>query len=157
MLAIPDLLPGDGANVVASDDFYILGILTSNLHRQWVKAQSSTLKSDTRYTHNTCFETFPFPQNCPEKTKTQIRAAMQALHDYRTEQMERKQWGITQLYNQFFAEPASQLAKLHAQLDQLVRQAYGIKANDDPLQFLLELNVEVAQRETQGLPVVAPG
>ena len=150
-------LAGDLNVVVASDDFYVLGILTSNLHRQWVKAQSSTLGETTRYTHNTCFETFPFPQNCPEKTKTQIRAAMQALHDYRTEQMERKQWGITQLYNQFFAEPSSQLAKLHAQLDQLVRQAYGIKANDDPLQFLLELNFEVAQRETQGLPVVSPG
>ena len=150
-------IPGNAVRALVSEDFYVLGILTSNLHRQWVKAQSSTLKADTRYTHNTCFETFPFPQNCPEKTKTQIRAAMQALHDYRTEQMERKQWGITQLYNQFFAEPASQLAKLHAQLDQLVCQAYGIKANDDPLQFLLELNFEVAQREAQGLPVVSPG
>ena len=150
-------LPGNKTKVVVSDDFYVLGILTSSTHRIWMHAQKSTLGETTCYTHNTCFENFPFPQNCPEKIKTQIRDAMQSLHDYRTEQMERKQWGITQLYNQFFAEPASQLAKLHAQLDQLVRQAYGIKANDDPLQFLLELNVEVAQREAQGLPVVSPG
>ena len=81
---------------------------------------------------------------------------MQVLHDYRTEYMERKQCGITQLYNEFFNEPASQLAKLHAQLDQLVCKAYDIKANQDPLKFLLELNFEVAQRETEGLPVVAP-
>jgi len=150
-------LAGDLNVVFASDDFYVLGILTSNLHCQWVKAKSSTLGETTRYTHNTCFETFPFPQNCPEKIKTEIRTAMQAIHDYRTEQMERKQWGITQLYNQFFNESASQLAKLHAQLDQLVCQAYGIKANDDPLKFLLELNFEVADRETKSLPVVAPG
>ncbi|MEG4854193.1 N-6 DNA methylase [Microcoleus sp. B5-D4] len=149
-------LHGNSCHPVASDDFYVLGILTSNLHRQWVKAQSSTLKADTRYTHNTCFETFPFPQNCPEKTKTEIRAAMQVLHDYRTEYMERKQCGITQLYNQFFDEPASELAKLHAQLDELVCKAYDIKANQDSLKFLLELNFEVAQRETEGLPVVAP-
>lgn len=149
-------LHGNSCHPVASDDFYVLGILTSSLHRQWVKAQSSTLKADTRYTHNTCFETFPFPQNCPEKTKTEIRAAMQVLHDYRTEYMERKQCGITQLYNQFFDEPASQLVKLHAQLDQLVCKAYGIKTNQDPLKFLLELNFEVAQRETEGLPVIAP-
>ncbi|MEG4146656.1 DNA methyltransferase [Microcoleus sp. Pol12B5] len=154
--AIPDWLPGDATNVLSSDDFYVLGILTSNLHRQWVKAQSSTLEDRTRYTPTTCFATFPFPQTCPEKTKTEIRAAMQVLHDYRTEYMERKQCGITQLYNQFFDEPASQLAKLHAQLDQLVCKAYGIKANQDPLKFLLELNFEVAQRETEGLPVVAP-
>ncbi|HEY9704342.1 MAG TPA: DNA methyltransferase, partial [Allocoleopsis sp.] len=55
-------LPGDSTVVVASDDFYILGILTSNLHRLWIKAQCSTLGKTTRYTHNTCFETFPFPQ-----------------------------------------------------------------------------------------------
>lgn len=141
-------LAGDKSVVVASDDFYVLGILTSSTHRIWMHAQKSTLEDRTAYTHNTCFETFPFPQNCPEKIKTEIRAAMQAIHDYRTEQMERKQWGITQLYNQFFAEPASQLAKLHAQLDQLVCKAYGIKANDDVLKFLLELNFEVAKAES---------
>ena len=149
-------LPGNKTKVVVSDDFYVLGILTSSTHRIWMHAQKSTLKADIAYTHNTCFETFPFPQNCPEKTKTEIRAAMQAIHDYRTEQMERKQCGITQLYNQFFDEPASQLAKLHAQLDELVCKAYDIKTNQDPLKFLLELNFEVAQRETEGLPVVAP-
>ena len=150
-------LSGNKTKVVVSDDFYILGMLTSKTHRIWMHAQKSTLKADIAYTHNTCFETFPFPQNCPEKTKTEIRAAMQALHYYRTEQMERRQWGITQLYNQFFDEPASQLAKLHAQLDQLVCKGYGMRANEDPLQFLLELNFEVAAREAQGLPIVAPG
>jgi len=82
---------------------------------------------------------------------------LQKLHDFRTEYMERKQCGITQLYNQFFHEPASQLAKLHKKLDQLVAQAYGIKPKDDPLKFLLGLNTEVAEREAQGLPVVGPG
>ncbi|MEY3870356.1 MAG: hypothetical protein RLZZ338_4250, partial [Cyanobacteriota bacterium] len=150
-------LAGDKSVVVTCDDFYVLGILTSSTHRIWMHAQKSTLGATIAYTHNTCFETFPFPQNCPEKTKTEIRVAMEAIHDYRTEQMEHKQWGITQLYNQFFNESASQLAKLHAQLDQLVCQAYGIKAKDDPLKFLLELNFEVADRETKSLPVVAPG
>ncbi|MFM6219787.1 MAG: class I SAM-dependent DNA methyltransferase, partial [Dolichospermum sp.] len=56
------ILPCEANMVIASDDFYILGILTSNVHRVWVKAQSSTLKGDTRYTNTTCFETFPFPQ-----------------------------------------------------------------------------------------------
>ena len=43
-------LPGDLNVVTASDDYYILGILTSNIHRLWVQGQSSTLKGDTRYT-----------------------------------------------------------------------------------------------------------
>ena len=100
-------LPGDLNVVVTSDDFYILGILTSDIHRQWVKAQSSTLEDRTRYTPQSCFETFPFPQNPPSNVVEKIRQTTIQLNQYRSEQMEQKQWGITKLYNQFFNEPAS--------------------------------------------------
>ncbi len=138
-----------GSVVVASEDFYILGILTSQVHRQWVKVQSSTLEDRTCYTHNTCFETFPFPQNPQAELIEQIRAATYNLHDYRTEQMEKKQWGITQLYNKFFNQPSSQLYKFHTKLDQLVMQVYGFSPNDDILERLLKLNLELAQKEKQ--------
>ncbi len=49
------------------------------------------------------------------------------------------------------------LRKVQAELDTAVGEAYGMKAKDDPLKFLLELNFEVANRESQGLSVVAPG
>lgn len=141
-------LAGDKSVVVATDDFYILGILTSQMHRLWMHAQSSTLKADIAYTPSTCFDTFPFPQHCLEKTKTEIRAAMQSLHNYRTEEMECRHWGITQLYNHSFAEPTSQLAQLHNQLDYLAYQAYDIKPHQDPLKFLLDLNFAITQQET---------
>jgi hypothetical protein len=38
-----------------------------------------------------------------------------------------------------------------------VRAAYGMKAKDDPLAFLLALNKAVAEREAAGQPVTAPG
>ncbi len=136
-------LAGDKSVLVATDDFYILGILTSHLHRLWMYAQSSTLKADIAYTPSTCFGTFPFPQHCSEKIKTEIRKTMQALHDYRTAEMAQRQWGITQLYNQFFAEPTSHLAQLHAQLDDLIDRAYDRKTHQDPLEFLLDLNSEL--------------
>lgn len=137
-------LAGDKSVIVASDDFYILGILTSSLHRIWMHAQKSTLKADIAYTHNTCFETFPFPPECSEKQKEVIRRATRQLHEYRTEQMEKRQWGITALYNEFFDEPASRLAKLHQQIDTSVYEAYGIKSDRDTLAFLLELNLILA-------------
>ncbi|ANV91248.1 DNA methyltransferase [Picosynechococcus sp. PCC 8807] len=149
-------LPSDSTKVVASDDFYVLGILTSDVHRQWVKAQSSTLKGDTRYTHNTCFETFPFPQVASAKLTQQIRQGMIDLHEYRTAQMEAKQWGITKLYNAFFDEPASQLHKLHKKLDALVLKAYGFKKDDDILEKLLELNLALAEKEKNGENIVGP-
>ena len=79
---------------------------------------------------------------------------MQELHQYRSQQMESKQWGITKLYNEYFHEPASQLYKLHAKLDKLVLQAYGFSEDDDILSKLLELNLQLAEREKQGLPVI---
>ncbi|MDX2256276.1 MAG: DNA methyltransferase [Pseudanabaenaceae cyanobacterium bins.39] len=138
-------LPNARTRIVASEDFYILGILTSKVHRLWMHAQKATLKADISYTHNACFETFPFPQNKTSPLVTKIRTAMQELHQYRTEQMESKQWGITKLYNEYFHEPASQLYKLHAKLDKLVMQLYGFNDSDDLLEKLLHLNQEIAK------------
>ena len=68
--------------------------------------------------------------------------------------MEQKQWGITQLYNEYFHEPTSKLYKLHQELDKLVMQAYNFQAEDDILAKLLELNFELAQKEKQGETII---
>jgi hypothetical protein len=68
--------------------------------------------------------------------------------------MEKKQWGITKLYNEYFSEPTSQLYKLHAQLDALVLQAYGFTEADDLLEKLLNLNLELAEKEKRGESIV---
>jgi SAM-dependent methyltransferase len=147
-------LPGDKSVVVASDDFYIFGILSSIVHREWMHAQKSTLKADIAYTHNTCFETFPFPQTADIKIVEKIRDKAEKLHQYRTEKMESKQWGITTLYNKFFNEPSSKLYQLHQQLDKLVMEAYKFKPEDDILEKLLILNLELAEKEKQGIKIV---
>ncbi|MEB3178018.1 MAG: hypothetical protein VKL59_03105 [Nostocaceae cyanobacterium] len=112
------------------------------------------IKADIAYTPTTCFETFPFPQNTDPKLVTKIRTKAEELHQYRSQQMEAKQWGITTLYNKFFDEPSSQLYKLHQQLDELVMQAYNFKDSDDILEKLLELNLELAEKEKQGEIIV---
>ncbi|KAM3103634.1 DNA methyltransferase [Phormidesmis sp. 146-12] len=149
-------LPGEKSVVFTSNDFYVLGILTSNVHRTWMDTQKSTLKADIAYTPTTCFETFPFPQSPSAKLIEQIRNAALTLHEYRIQQMEKKQWGITQLYNQWFHEPSSQLAKHHTQLDALVLKAYGFSKTDDILTKLLDLNQQLAHKETQGEPIIGP-
>ncbi len=149
-------LPGNKNKAVASDDFYILGLLTSSVHRQWMHAQKGTLKGDIAYTHDSIFETFPFPQVVAPAQVQQIRQAMTTLNDYRNEVMVAKNWGITDLYNAYFHEPASQLAKLHKALDILVLKAYGWKASEDILSNLLDLNQELAEREAAGEQVVGP-
>ncbi|QOV21693.1 DNA methyltransferase [Anabaenopsis elenkinii] len=149
-------LPGNKTKVVVSDDFYILGILTSNIHRTWMHAQKSTLKADIAYTHNTCFETFPFPQTATGEIVEKIRAKTLELHEYRTQEMESKQWGITTLYNKFYNEPSSKLYKLHQQLDKLVMEAYKFQPKDDILEQLLKLNQELGKKESQNQQVIGP-
>ena len=68
--------------------------------------------------------------------------------------MEKKQWGITKLYNEYFHEPASKLYQLHQQLDKLVMQAYKFKPEDYISNKLLELNLELAAKEKQGETVI---
>ena len=124
-----------------------------------MKAQSSTLEDRTRYTNTTCFETFTFPQTPSKKIVETIRKTAIDLHEYRSQEMEKKGWGITQLYNQYYHEPASKLYKLHQKLDQLVIEAYGFKPEDNLLEKLLELNQECAEKEKRGevvLGAVAP-
>ena len=67
-----------------------------------------------------------------------------------------KQWGITQLYNKSFEEPTSQLFKLHAQLARQVMQAYRFIDSDNILAKVLELNLELAEKEKRGEPLVGP-
>jgi uncharacterized membrane protein len=56
----------------------------------------------------------------------------------------------------FFNEPASQLSKLHAELDKLVMKAYGFNTQNDILERLLELNQELAEKEKRGESVIGP-
>jgi hypothetical protein len=70
--------------------------------------------------------------------------------------MQQKQWGITKLYNAYFAEPNRQLYKLHKQLDAIVLQAYSFAPTDDLLEKLLELNLAIAAKEQRGDRVIGP-
>jgi len=119
------ILPCEANMVIASDDFFILGILNSKLHLDWVLAQSSTLKSDTRYTNTTCFLTFPFPENVDKSQKQKVRSIMEELENFRKDEAISRKCTITTLYNNFYTEPSSKLYKLHKDLNKAVCDCYG--------------------------------
>jgi hypothetical protein len=51
----------------------------------------------------------------------------------------------------------NKLRDAHAALDSAVRTAYGMKEKDDILAFLLKLNLELADKESKGESIIAPG
>lgn len=57
----PAVTPGDAVVVVARDDDTSIGILQSRIHEVWALRSGSALEDRPRYTHTTCFETYPFP------------------------------------------------------------------------------------------------
>lgn len=124
------ILPCEANMVIASDDFFILGILNSKLHLDWVLAQSSTLKADTRYTNTTCFMTFPFPDNVKDTQKQKVRSIMEELETFRTKESISRKCTITTFYNNFYHEPSSNLFKLHKKLDKAVCDCYGWRYSD---------------------------
>ena len=153
----PEIRPNAALIVFPLPDDYSFGILQSGIHWSWFVARCSTLKGDFRYTSNTVFDSFPFPQSPTLAQAKKVASAAVNLRQLRCKVMTENQWSLRELYRTLDLPGDNPLRKAHAELDATVREAYGMKAKDDPLKFLLELNFEVADRETKSLPVIAPG
>jgi hypothetical protein len=54
--------PDSQLTVFAFSDDYSFGVLQSGIHWAWFAARCSTLKGDFRYTSDTVFDTFRWPQ-----------------------------------------------------------------------------------------------
>lgn len=139
-----------------SDD-YSFGLLQSGLHWAWFVARCSTLKGDFRYTSETVFDCFPWPQSPSPAQVKKVADAAVALRQLRRKIMADHGWSLRELYRTLDLPGHNSLRASHDALDAAVRAAYGMKAKDDPLAFLLALNGEVADREASMRPVIGPG
>jgi hypothetical protein len=140
--------PGDLVLVFAFDDDFSMGVLLGGAHWGWARAQSSTIRVDTRYTPTSAFETFPWPQPTGEQREAIAEAAREVVAR-RSEVCVERQIGLTQLYNEVDEGAYRELAKLHRTLDEAVAAAYGWPkriAQDatETNRRLLELNAAIA-------------
>jgi hypothetical protein len=153
----PLIHPDSALTVFVFPDDFSFGILQSGFHWSWFKARCSTLKGDFRYTSDTVFDTFPWPQAPGVKAVRGVAGAAVALRKLRREVMGKNRWSLRELYRSLEQPGKNPLREAHEALDEAVRGAYGMKAGADPLAFLLALNQEVAAREARGEAVTAPG
>jgi hypothetical protein len=138
-------------------DNYSFGLLQSGIHWGWFVSRCSTLKGDFRYTSDTVFDTFPWPQSPSLADVKAVAQAAVALRALRRKVMAANAWSLRDLYRTLELPGDNPLRDAHAELDEAVRAAYGMKAKEDPLAFLLALNHAVAAKEQKGEPVTAPG
>jgi SAM-dependent methyltransferase len=149
--------PNDACMVFAHEDDYSFGILQSNIHWLWFTNRCSTLKADFRYTSNTVFDSFPWPQEPTVSDIQAVAAAAVAFRKRRDELRAKHYLSLRDLYRALDLPGSHPLKDAQAALDSAVRKAYGITASDDPLAFLLALNALVAAAEANGDPVQGAG
>ena len=153
----PRISPNAALTVFTHEDDYTFGVLQSTIHWKWFDARCSTIKSDPRYTSNTVFDSFPWPQSPSLKQVKDIAAAGVALRELRRELCREHGLTLRELYRSIELPGDHPLKTATAKLDQAVRAAYGLKGNEDVLAFLLALNHKLAQDEADGNFVVGPG
>ncbi len=71
--------------VVAIEDAFTLGVLSSNIHVSWALAQGGALEDRPRWQNASCFENFPFP-TCTPAQQAKIRALGEQLDAHRRRQ-----------------------------------------------------------------------
>lgn len=152
-----DVHPDNTVMVFPMADDYSFGILQAAPHFEWFKARCSTLEGRFRYTSDTVFDTFPWPQAPTAKAARAVAEAAVALRALRREVMSRMKWSLRDLYRTLDDPGDSPLRDAHARLDAAVAAAYAMPAGADTLAFLLALNADFAARERASQPVTPPG
>lgn len=168
-----DVLPDNMLVNIASDDPYVLGVLSSHIHVTWSLSAGGRLGvgNDPRYTKTRCFDPFPFP-NADTVARQAIREVAASLHMHRSRCLrENLKYTLTDVYNAMERLRAeedptpddrrlnenggiSTLLHLHRTLDAAVAAAYGWPVNisdTEILRRLVELNAARAAEENAGL------
>ena len=158
--------------VIALEDAFYHGVLSSRLHVTWALAAGGRLGvgNDPRYNKTRCFDTFPFPE-CGEPQRIRVRKLADALDAHRkAQQAEHPTLTTTDIYNvleklrsgETLSDKdkttheqglVSVLKQIHDDLDAAVFDAYGWPmslTDDEILARLVALNAERAAEEAQG-------
>ena len=149
--------PNAALMVFPFSDDYTFGILQSRCHWEWFIAKCSSLKGDFRYTSDSVFDTFPWPQSPSAKQIAVVAKSASALRKLRRETMSKLGYSLRDLYRTLDTPGTNPLRDAHTDLDAAVRAAYGMPADADPLAFLLALNLELAAKEKDGQTITSPG
>lgn len=153
----PGIHPNDALQVFAFADDYSFGILQSDFHWTWFTGRCSTLKSDFRYTSNTVYDSFPWPQKPTINHIKKVAAAAKQLRALRTELRAKHRMSLRELYRSLELPGSNPLKDAHETLDKAVAAAYGVGANVDKSTFLLEQNAAVLGLQNAGETIIAPG
>jgi SAM-dependent methyltransferase len=152
-----DIRPSDVVQIFAFGDDYSFACLQNHLHHIWMLMKGSDRGTGPRYTPDSVFDTFPWPQSPLDKDVEAAAEAGRQVRAVRDEALTQLKGGLRALYRTLELPGKNPLKDAHAALDDAVMKCYGFSKKKDLLQQLLDLNLEVADREKRGDAVTAPG
>jgi len=152
-----DYLPTNALKVFAFADDYSFGVLQSYAHWIWFVTKCSKLTERFRYTPESVFDTFPWPQAPTAKAVRAVVEAGREVRRIRAETLPTLKGGLRALYRTLELPGANPLKAAHAALDEAALAAYGFSGRKDLLAQLFALNQGVAAQIERGEAVTAPG
>jgi len=138
-----NIRPDDSLAVIALDDDYSFGVLSSDLHRAWFDERCSKLKVDPRYTSTTVWDSFPWPPNPEPKAAMKVAGFAARIIDLREKNLT-EGVPLGEQYDALREPGKAALRDLHDALDAAVIELYGFSREDDLLAQLLALNLAAA-------------
>lgn len=167
-----DMLPDQGVVAIASDDAYVLGVLSSRFHRLWALAAGGRMgvRHTPRYNNAVCFTPYPFP-DASVALRREVAQIAEAIERHRSAAMLREDSiTVMRMYDAIAAvaqnaplnatlrrvyqlAACATLAEMHSRLDALVADCYGWPQelqDSQVLEQLVNLHDERAQEEANG-------
>ncbi len=165
-----DVLWDGSLFAIATDDDFVLGVLSSRVHVAWALAAGGTLEDRPRWNNSVCFDPFPFPVPSADQ-RARVAKLADGLDAHRKKQQAAHPGlKLTDVYNVLAKLRAKEeltakervtherglvalLRQLHADLDGAVLDAYGWPRdlNDEQIvEKLVVLNAARAEEERNG-------
>jgi len=149
--------PNDKVICFAFEDDYSFGIIQSGIHWLWFTEKCTTLAETPNYNSAAIWDTFPWPQDPSEKQIMTIAKASKALRDERNQVMNENKQSLRDIYRLLERPGKNSIRDLQQALDKAILEAYGFDDSSDLLAQLLELNLQVSEKEAKREVVQSPG
>ena len=126
----------DSCLIIPTNEIYLLGLLMSKMHMQWVRTVGGRIKTDYRYSKDIIYNNFP----CSPLTilqKSELQKHVFRILEERERYSERT---LSQLYDP--DKMPEQLKEAHHQLDLAVERCYRSRPfenDEDRLEYLFKL------------------
>ena len=141
--------------VITEERFGSFCALQARVHEIWARFFSGTALTLSRYNPSDCFVTFPFPADW--QVNSILEAVGREYYEFRASVMVKNDQGLTETYNHFHdpdehAADILKLRDLHGAMDRAVLDAYGWNDVPTGCQFLLDYEIDEAERGNKKKP-----